>query len=631
MAGIPAPSLTDTPEKVQAIQALLTTALERLHLEVDGPSQLPVGTPLSASIKGLSLELDVSDLLEGALDAGWLSYAGATVANALRDADAGTHGVDAIRDAVSKAIEDVPAPAAAASVIPNLAATTLNRVMALAQNPRLRVRADVAWHLRNSSGQDLVAGKDFLAPAGLTSPEVTVLLPPLFQELTLDTVSADVTELGGSLHACTYYLSATVVLSVLDVWAALELPALPPYAATPTDVVVGQGGWTPASVPPAAAPVPVVALPLLYPTLVALFSSSAANLSFPPDSENVLKLLLVVPNNSPIGSLQHLNRLLKEIDQQVADLRDLASVATGLLGLDLVSDALDALADHPAARLVHAVPVREDFMHHGFPNIPVLPTDATYPQGVSRFEDIEYHTDSDRFLGVIPYDSDHPIDFDDAARSLIMLGLPGTRATFFNNDTYQSNRGSWWIEVPAVIESGNPLSLLPFVVVPNIPALGDDTDAPGDVPAPDTIPPDRADVLEGTDDGYGGLMSSMYFNQPGLTVTCGGVVPRLSLDCPTEKGGTPFSVLVGEAFSISGSVFPTTLLPGESIVLTYYLGLAPVFQHEVQPDAAGGFSDTATLTQEGVWVVEASLLAPDHQTVLSTSNGCRINADEPIQ
>src|SRR5437899_1071357 len=197
MSGIPGPSLTDTPEKVTAVQGLLAAAIQRLHLEPDGPLHVSVGQPVKASIRGLGVELDVSDLLEAVLDSGWVSYAGATVADALRDADAGSSsGVDAIREKVSAAVEDVPPPAASSSTIPAVATATLNRIMALAQLPRLRVRADVQWHLRNDNDQDLVAGKDFLAPGGLTSPDVTLLIPPLFQELTLESLRADVTAMG---------------------------------------------------------------------------------------------------------------------------------------------------------------------------------------------------------------------------------------------------------------------------------------------------------------------------------------------------------------------------------------------------------------------------------------------------
>ena len=64
------------------------------------------------------------------------------------------------------------------------------------------------------------------------------------------------------------------------------------------------------------------------------------------------------------------------------------------------------------------------------------------------------------------------MSFDDAARSLIVLGLPGTKVRFFNDQSYRdSPAGSWSVEIPAVIDFGNPLAVLPFVVVPDIPAF----------------------------------------------------------------------------------------------------------------------------------------------------------------
>lgn len=605
MAGIPGPVLSPG-----AIKTLLEIALQRLHLELTSPPRVPVGQPVTASIKGLGVELDVSDLLEGVVDAGWVGYLGAQIVNTADDA---SH-VDDLKNA----IKGLTSPAGARSAIPITATDLLGRVIGLAQIPRLRIRVDVEWHLSDDKGHELIAGSDFLAPNGLTQPDVSLLIPPLFQELTLDTLE------GKTINYCSYKLSARVTLSIGSVWASIDLPSQPPYVTSPS-IVSGQLGDAPPA-PKLEAGIPIVALPLLYPTLLALFSAPGCNLSMPGDGKAPMRLLIVVPHNSPISSLEQLNRVLKKVDQQVADLRDLASVASALLGIDLLNQALDALSNQPAARLVTAESVHADPLYpDGFPTVPLLPWDQAYPQGVADFSQIVYWVNQNRLAGIIPI-GETRITFNDVARSLVMLGLPGIKATFFNHNRYSNDEGTWYIGVPQVIDSGNPLALLPFVIVRNIPALITDPDdidwdKSGGAPVPDTIPPGRASIIIGFTDGWGNKMSSLLFSQPGLTLTCSGVlVPpsQLSLEC--QQNGN-----VEVPFSVSGQLFPA--FANQTITLVYKAPSGDVVTHKVTTDALGRFSDKVTPHWSGEWSIAASW--PGDQEFASAAASCAVDV-QPI-
>jgi hypothetical protein len=153
-------------------------------------------------------------------------------------------------------------------------------------------------------------GRDFLATQGLTTPSVSVLLPPLLRELRLDTLANP--EPGGSV-VC---LSAEVTLSLGVRTLVFTL-----------------------------GPVPVLQLPLLIPTVVVLFSEPNFGLTY--DSA----ALVFVPKHSPFASAEPLFKTLKKLEAVVSALRGLGGLAAFFLGLD---ELLGTVPDQPRLRFAAA-------------------------------------------------------------------------------------------------------------------------------------------------------------------------------------------------------------------------------------------------------------------------------------
>lgn len=227
------------------------------------------------------------------------------------------------------------APPPATPTVPGL----LGQLFGTVGLPQLKVQVKVRWVVRDTFGKELKDGEDFIAAQGLSSPTVTMLLQPTFQELRLDTMRNP----GGSIIC----LSAMVTLSL---------------GAKTLDFTVS--------------PVPVLLLPLLIPTVVMLFSEPNFGLSH--DSA----VLIIVPKHSPFASAEPLFKMLKKIEAIISALRGLGGMASFFLGLD---ELLGTVPDQPRLRFIAAdeIPKLGDIIIKRRPWYHVLGEDPSFDDRVS--------------------------------------------------------------------------------------------------------------------------------------------------------------------------------------------------------------------------------------------------------
>ncbi|QFS36778.1 hypothetical protein [Burkholderia cepacia] len=420
MSGIKDGELDDAE-----LRAVLQMALSRLHLELTSPSTVPVGMPVTASIAGASTEVDVTDLLNGVLDLAWLTYNSVDVGKI----DPSSLAAEQIATAVATALPTAKSAATQKDlkgIVPPVVGPTglLSRLLGVVGQPRLRVRVDIQWRLTDQNGNDWIPGKDFLAPSGLTLPSITLRIPPLFRDLRLDD-GGDVGTLANP-QGCTYYLSAEIALSVGDVSVPATLPS---------EAMLG---------------IPIIVLPILLPTVVVLFS----NPQFSPYHPKPGLSLIIVPHHSAFASLEQLSKLLDDLNKKIEPLRDLASFAAVLLGLDALTEAINT---HPAVRFVTAQDAPD-------------PKKETGAQGVSDLTKIVYWKNPTKIAWITLWTDD--VTINDATNSALMLGLPGTVVRFYIRRFYEmkagdKDNGAFDIFIPDVIPGNNPLSVVPFTLVPN--------------------------------------------------------------------------------------------------------------------------------------------------------------------
>ncbi len=182
----------------------------------------------------------------------------------------------------------------------------LNQIFGTVVLPNLKLQLKVKWIVRDNQGNELQEGRDFIATQGLTSPTISLILPPLFRELRLDTLQNPG---GGGSIVC---LLADVTLVLGEKTLTFRL-----------------------------GPIPVLLLPLLIPTMVVLFSEPNFGLTY--DSA----ALIVVPKHSPFASAEPLFKTLKKIESVVSALRGLGGLAAFFLGLD---ELLGTVPDQPRLR-----------------------------------------------------------------------------------------------------------------------------------------------------------------------------------------------------------------------------------------------------------------------------------------
>lgn len=167
----------------------------------------------------------------------------------------------------------------------------------LAAGSSLPVSASISWQVLDEAGSPL-AGDQFAAPSGLSAPRITVAFVPEFFEL------------GAGVPA-------------------------PRRRLLRVTVTVSAGGQT---VGPRTLPdVPVVVPPVALPTVLALF----LHRDFAPRSGgDDGAVLVVVPNVSPLGSVDALNPILQDIAGLANALRTIGTLAGFATGLGMLRTAL---------------------------------------------------------------------------------------------------------------------------------------------------------------------------------------------------------------------------------------------------------------------------------------------------
>jgi hypothetical protein len=311
MSGVASPSLSDA----QATQ-VLDLVRQQLRLTLTSPTQLQPGQPLTASLTPPEPLLDVSDLAMGLLNLAWASkdvlFNNPNAIELPTSADATTPGAldgDTLlqSSAVGPLIKQPFPPSIGGTIVPQTGGIAA-QLFGTFSPPRLQVGVSARWRVRDSAGNELQDGKDFIATQGLTSPNVSLVLPPIFRELRLDTMRNP----GG----------AVVCLSV-DVTLTL--------GAKTTTFQLG--------------PVPVLVLPLLVPTVVVLFSEP----NFGVTHESAA--LIIVPKHSPFASAEPLFKVLRKIEGVADALRGIGGLASFFLGL---GELLGTVPEQPRLRFAAA-------------------------------------------------------------------------------------------------------------------------------------------------------------------------------------------------------------------------------------------------------------------------------------
>src|SRR6185295_9955888 len=233
MSGVAAPQISN-PHADRVLKAVLA----RLRIVLTSPTHVEPGHPVTAAIVPASPEIDASDLADGLLNLGWMTkdllfpddnaVALPGVGTLNGTSFEGDHLADNVANLAGVAGQPFP-PLLPGGAPLGKTPGMLAQLFGTFAVPQLKVRLDVRWFVHDQSGHELSEGQDFIATQGLTSPAVSLLIPPLFRELRLDTLLNPV----GSV-VC---LSAEVTLS------------LGTYALAPSPL----------------GPVPILLLPLLIP------------------------------------------------------------------------------------------------------------------------------------------------------------------------------------------------------------------------------------------------------------------------------------------------------------------------------------------------------------------------------
>jgi hypothetical protein len=209
-----------------------------------------------------------------------------------------------------------------------------------------------------------VPGTDFLAPRGLTGPEVEFIFLPKFVELTNQTL----------LPVDAYSIFADVTLTALG----------------------DQVG------PITLGPIPVLVPQIGVPTVAAFFRHSYYR---PLSSNTPGWVFVLVPMDSPFRGLSDLMPALTKIQTTLGNLRSVVSIASFLLGLSTLTNAIDG-----APALQFAADSEIDDLEN-----------IVFQQG--------HWYNFEIFGSVTDYDAD------DAICSMILLGAPGQEVSIFTDSS----------------------------------------------------------------------------------------------------------------------------------------------------------------------------------------------------
>lgn len=372
---------------------ILQAVRNQLQLVLTSPTHVQPGQPVAASLVPTAPEIDASELVNGVLNLGWAAkdvlFADANPVDVPTQGDLDGDELTKTKVAINRG-QPFPSPIPGGTTLAGTPGV-LNQLFGTFAVPQLKVGLRVRWIVKDQSGNELKEEEqDFIATQGLANPTVSLLFPPPFRELRLDTLA---NPLDGGAVRC---LSAEVTLSL------------------GTRTLVFPLG-----------PVPVLLLPLLIPTVVVLFTESNFDLSH--DSA----VLIFVPRHSPFASAEPLFKTLRKIEGIVSALRGIGGLASFLLGLD---ELLETVPEQPRIRFVSGFAAESDD----------TPPPAN-KNGIPRLKNIRIKRRPwYQFLGSDP-------NFDDRVRSLLVFGLPGTKVQFFNDIRFKSgtatNQGNFDVQL----------------------------------------------------------------------------------------------------------------------------------------------------------------------------------------
>lgn len=465
MSGVEAPPLDAT----QAAD-ILKAVKDLLRVTLTSPTLTEPGQTVTASLVPASPEVDASDLAAGVLNLGLLTKNVVhTNKNVLDVPGSGDLDGDHLASTATLAGGQtyplpVAIPTSTAAVTQTNIPGLIGQVFGTVSVPRLKVQLKLRWLLCDQAGNVLKEEDGaFVAPQGLASPNVSLVIPPIFEEWRDDTVKNPPLKV--------FCLSAQVTLT---------LPGVPPVT-----TVVGS--------------VPVLVLPLLIPTVVVLCSEPNFGVNTgqkltggdvtddhiqEEDNVGLSSALVVVPQHSPFTSAGALFKALRKIEKAVDALSGIAD----FLGFFLPLGDLLSLPEQPRLRFSVARRARG--------------ADGQLHMGVPKFSRIILKPKT--FFG-FTYDHD---TFDDKVFSILVVGLPRTRVEFFNDTEFKTQTGQGFF----TLEVGDEH----FVAVPTLDTSDDEP--PVTVPAGRVLP---LDGVTGTPDtGGDGLwhtdMSSIAFDDDWL-------------------------------------------------------------------------------------------------------------------
>jgi hypothetical protein len=253
-----------------------------------------------------------------------------------------------------------PSPSDLLSGVPGL----LGQLAASVPIPTLApLTLTIAWKVTKADGTVLIVGSDYLAPHGLTLQAIDFIFNADFVELTADSAPKTTTLCIGA------------------------------------DVTLSAGGITTPTIH--VQPVPVIVPQIGLPTVLATFRH--ANF-MPADGDNPGWVFVMVPENSKFSTLNELAPVITHLQTLVGSLTAFANNVGFLLGLDQITNALNA----------------QTFVQF---------------RAANEIDDLEKIVMQSghwyNFLGTGPF---FDMDADDAISSLILIGVEGKNVKLFNDN-----------------------------------------------------------------------------------------------------------------------------------------------------------------------------------------------------
>jgi hypothetical protein len=303
-------------------QKLLESLAKTLHVVV---TPGPGGALVNATIEPLPGQIDVAEILHGAVDATFITkdvrFAGFKPEDALTPAALGTSIIS------GQPLAGLPT----ATGVNGLLGQLTGSIPMLSQT-KVPVELEVEWKVQKEGAQPddslpqdkwkISKGVPGTTPGGVPrvkGTEIAIAFQPQVVELT--------TTIGPAPEQLRYQLVATVTLKALDLTHSLELPAVP---------------------------VLIPALPI--PKLLAAFRHA----DFQPKSgDDDGFVFLMVPGNSPLRSVEQLKSTLATLQETVTTLKAFSDFAAFLLGLDSLISGVTA-SPYFAFAAADGVPVLND-------------------------------------------------------------------------------------------------------------------------------------------------------------------------------------------------------------------------------------------------------------------------------